>query len=96
MCPARMFIIGGGELLSKEGITQGDPTSMGACALGILPLLQFLLDFISINELNAKEVAFADDFTVACKISSIKTTGANYHVLAQTMVTFRKHQNLTS
>ena len=72
MCPARMFIIGGGELLSKEGITQGDPTSMGACALGILPLLQFLLDFISINELNAKEVAFADDFTIACKISSTK------------------------
>ena len=45
---------------------------MGAYALGILPLLQFLLDFISVNDLNAKEVAFADDFTVAGKISSIK------------------------
>ena len=96
MCPARLFTVDGGELLSKEGTTQGDPISMSAYALGILPLLQFLLDVISVNELNAKEVAFADDFTVACKISSIKTTGANYHVLAQTMVTFRKHQNLTS
>ena len=38
---------------------------MGAYALGILPLLQFLLDFISVKELN--EVAFADDFTVAGK-----------------------------
>ena len=41
MCPARLFIISGGELLSKEGTTQGDPTSMGADALGILPVLQF-------------------------------------------------------
>ena len=45
---------------------------MGAYALGILLLLQFLLDFISVNELNAKEVAFVDDFAVAGKISSIK------------------------
>ena len=45
---------------------------MGASALGILPLLQFLLDFISVSELNPKEVAFADDFTVAGKLSSIK------------------------
>ena len=72
MCPARLFIIDGGELLSKEGRTQGDPKSMGAYALGILPLLQFLLDFISVNQLNAKEVAFADDFMVAGKLSSIK------------------------
>ena len=72
MCPARLFIIGGGELLSKEGIIQGDPTSTGAYALRVLPLLQFLLDFISVNECNAKVVAFADDFTVVGKISSIK------------------------
>ena len=32
----------------------------------------YLLDFISVYELNAKEVAFADDFTVAGKLSSIK------------------------
>ena len=72
MCPARLCIIGGGELLFKEGTTQGDPTSMGSYAIGILLLLQFLLDFISVNELNTKEVAFADDFTVACKLSRIK------------------------
>ena len=39
MCPARLFIIRGGELLPKQGTTQGDPTSMGAYTLGILPLL---------------------------------------------------------
>ena len=72
MCPATLFIISEGELLSKEGTKQGDSTSVDVYALGILPLLQFLLDFISVNKLNAKEVAFADDFTVAGKIISIK------------------------
>ena len=72
MCPTRLLIIGGGELFSEEGTTQGGPTSMGAYALGILPLLQFLLDFISVSELNAKEVAFVDDLTVVGKSSSIK------------------------
>ena len=68
---------------------------MGAYALWILPLLQFLLDFISVNELYAKEVTFADDFTVAGKLSSIKdyrnqltSTGPKYGY-------FQKHQNLT-
>ena len=70
--PARLFIIGGGEILSKEGTTQGDPTAMGAGTLGILPLIHFLLQFISVNHLSAKDVAFANDFTVAGKLTSIK------------------------
>ena len=70
----RLFIIRGGELLSKQGTTQGDLTSLGAYALGILALLQFLLDFITVNELKAKEAAFADDSTVSGKLSSILIT----------------------
>ena len=70
--PARLFIIGGGEILSKEGTTQGDPTAMGTYALGILSLIHFLLQFISINHLSAKEVDFADDFKVAGKLTSIR------------------------
>ena len=54
----------------KEETTQCDPAAIGAYALGILPLIHFLIEFISIN-LSAKEVAFADDFTVAGKLTII-------------------------
>ena len=45
---------------------------MGTHALGILPLIHSLLEFISINHLSAKEVSFADDFTVAGKLTSTR------------------------
>ena len=58
--------------MSKEGKTWSYPTAMGAYASGILPLIYFLLEFISIKHLSAKVVAFADDFTVAGKLTSIR------------------------
>ena len=69
---ARLFIIGGQEIFSKEGTTQGDPTAMGAYALGVTPLIHFLYNFIQINEQWNKEVAFADDLTVAGRVNEIK------------------------
>ena len=70
--PARLFIISGKELLSKECTTQGDPTAMGADALAVTPLLYFLRDFIVNSEHDSKEVAFADDYSVSGKVIEIK------------------------
>ena len=41
--PARLFVIGGIELKSNEGTTQGDPIGMAVYAIGITPLLNMLL-----------------------------------------------------
>ena len=72
MKPARLFVARNHEIKSREGTTQGDPTAMGAYALGVTPLIHSLNEFIFINEHRSKEVAFADDFTVAGKASEIK------------------------
>ena len=70
--PSRWCIVGGGEIHFNEGTTQGNSTATGGYALGILPLIKFLLEFIDLNELKAKEVDFPDGFSVAGSLNSIK------------------------
>ena len=60
------------EILSSEGTTQGDPTATEAYTLVILPLIKFLLEFIDLNEMNAKKVVFVDNFSGAGSMNSIK------------------------
>ena len=67
--PSRLFIVGGGEILSSEETTQDDPTAMGAYVLGIV---RFLLQFINLIEMNIKEAVFADEFSIAGSLNSIK------------------------
>ena len=44
------------EILSSEGTAQCEPTAMRAYKLSTLPLIIYLLEFINLNEMNAKEV----------------------------------------
>ena len=45
--PSHLYIIGGTEILSKEGTTQGDPTALAAYTLALTPLLRQLIQFIN-------------------------------------------------
>ena len=78
--PARLFVIGGGEIKSDEGTTQGDPwpfyiyrmamgdpIAMPIYAIGLDPLLTTLRSCTGI-----KQVAFADDLNGTGKIESLK------------------------
>ena len=40
--PARLFVVGGHELLSAEGTTQGDPLSMAFYGISLVPLMSKL------------------------------------------------------
>ena len=42
--PSRLFIIGGSELKSCEGTTQGDSAAIAIYAIAIIPLLLMLID----------------------------------------------------
>ena len=65
---ARLFVLGGAELKSKEGTTQGDPTSMALYAIGSLPFL-WLLDQ---EETGTCQVAYADDLSGGGKIEGLR------------------------
>ena len=86
--PARLFVVGGIEIKSEEGTTQGDPTAMPAYALGIAPLLMSLTEpnrptqvtntmldeqVIQLtNETKARQAAYADDLTGSGTIDELK------------------------
>ena len=65
--PARLFIIGGQELVSAEGTTQGDPIAMGMYALSLQPLITALQ-----CSSNAKQCWFADDASGTGSVEDIK------------------------
>ena len=64
----RLFVIGGIELKSSEGTTQGDPIAMALYGLSLLPLTSSLKDHSN----QVKQVTYADDLTGAGKIRFLK------------------------
>ena len=66
--PARLFFIGGKEIVSAEGTTQGDPLAMGLYALSIQPLITSLQ-----AQSSVKQCWFAYDASGAGSIMEIRT-----------------------
>jgi len=66
--PSRLIVPGGGELLSKEGITQGDPLGMAMFALSIVPLI---LKLSETGE-SLSQVWFADDASGAGSLQGLR------------------------
>ena len=69
--PARLFIIGGKELASKEGTTKGDPLAMAIYALCLTPLFEMLMHVLTDVENSTKMVVFADDLTGAGRLEML-------------------------
>ena len=89
--PARLFVIGGKEIVSAEGTTQGDPLAMGLYALSIRPLITSLQAASSANQ-----CWFADDAGGAGSITEIRQGGMLLAPLVQILVIFRTAGNAGS
>ena len=65
--PARLFVLGGQELRSAEGTTQGDPLAMSMYAISLQPLMTRL-------QLSSatKQCWFADDATGSGSLDDVK------------------------
>ena len=59
--PARLFVVGGIEIQSLEGTTQGDPCPMPVYAEGIIPLMLAAAEPKKKGEAKARQSAYADD-----------------------------------
>ena len=71
--PSRLFVIGGAEITSEEGTTQGDPTAMAMYAIATIPLIMMLLELTEkFPNKQTKMVAYADDLSAGGSLSNIK------------------------
>ena len=66
--PTRLFITGGGEILSAEGTTQGDALAMQFYGISTVPIIQKL----SYDSTQVRQVWLADDATGAGTLKNLK------------------------
>jgi len=70
--PSRLFVIGGVELRSEKGTTQGDPIAMAVYAIAAMPLLLMVLEITdNLLGIRTKSEAYADDFSAAGSIRNL-------------------------
>ena len=69
--PARVFITGGKEISSEEGITQGDPAAMPFYAIGLVPVQVNT----NLEKTGSRQVAFADDVNAAGEVKTSENGG---------------------
>ena len=71
--PSRLFIIGGKEILSAEGTTQGDPVAMPIYAIAIIPLILMILETTDdLSGSRTKTEGYADDLSAAGNSRNLK------------------------
>ena len=71
--PSRLFIIGGCELISEEGTTQGDPIAMAVYAVAVIPLILMILEITNqLPDKKTKMAAYADDFSAGGSVENLK------------------------
>ena len=68
---SRLFVIGGVELSSSEGTTQGDPVAMAIYATAVIPLILMVLEVFNDKPLAAKSDAYADDLAAGGSLESL-------------------------
>ena len=68
--PSRLFVCGGLELTSREGLTHGDPLSMAIYFIGITIMLNMMLTAMQHD--HNKMVGFADDVTASGNFEALR------------------------
>ena len=69
---SRLFIVGGGELKSTEGTTQGDLIMTAVHTIDIYTLILMMVEFTNKTDSTIKTAAYADDITIAGELVQLK------------------------
>lgn len=71
--PSRLFVVGGIEISSAEGTTQGDPIAMAIYATATIPLFLLILEVTDkLPNKTTKSVAYADDLAAGGILKNLK------------------------
>ncbi|XP_066918884.1 uncharacterized protein [Clytia hemisphaerica] len=93
--PSRLFVIGGVEISSNEGTTQGDPIAMAVFAIAAIPLLLMVLEMTdNLPGIQTKSEAYADDFSAAGSIQNLLTIAQQAFASTQINITTEGKRHL--